>query len=313
MTPDNQRAKPGTSTSGTATPKKTLLSVENVREAWFRLTAPVVAWRQRAEGEREELYVGDLSSAEPLRRWQAGAVLRRNPLLTAETVAALIDALGDDEEIVAWHAAEALAAQEPGRVFGPLEAALNDPDPRKRTGAAQALGKLGGDAASASLRKRLDDPEPRVRATVADALGRMNDPALADVLLPLLDDPDSEVVRASAHALGQIGNTAAACPIAAVLVQPGQEVLVRRALAAALAHIPHPDAQEPLLQALHDPDPQVRAYAATALGQVGNEQAHAPLQELVGDKSRLIKGTVSDAAKRAIELLERRGRRRAAA
>jgi HEAT repeat protein len=95
-------------------------------------------------------------------------------------------------------------------------------------------------------------------------------------------------------------------------VQPGQDVLVRRALAAALAHIPHPDAQEPLLQALHDPDPQVRAYAAAALGHVGNEQAHAPLNELVGDKSRLIKGTVSDEAKRAIELLERRGRRRAA-
>jgi HEAT repeat protein len=86
-------------------------------------------------------------------------------------------------------------------------------------------------------------------------------------------------------------------------------VLVRRAIAAALAHIPHPEAQEALLLALHDPDPQVRGYAATALGQVGDEQAHEPLAELTADKSRLIKGTVSDRAKRAVELLERRGRR----
>ena len=108
-----------------------------------------------------------------------------------------------------------------------------------------------------------------------------------------------------------MGNTLAACTLAAELVQPGQDLLVRRSLAAALSHIPHPDAQLPLLEALRDPDPQVRAYAAAALGQVGNEEAHAPLQELTGDKSRLIRGTVSDRAKRAVELLERRGRRQA--
>ena len=116
---------------------------------------------------------------------------------------------------------------------------------------------------------------------------------------------------AAARALGQVGNTLAACPLAAALVQPGQDLLVRRALAAALARIPHPDAQAPLLEALRDPDPQVRAYAAAALGQVGNEDAHAPLQALTADKSRLIRGTVSDRARTAVELLERRGRREA--
>jgi HEAT repeat protein len=128
-------------------------------------------------------------------------------------------------------------------------------------------------------------------------------------LLPLIYDPEPQVVRAAARSLGYIGNTAACCPLAAALVQPGEDVLVRRAIAAALAHIPHPEAQESLLLALQDADPQVRGYAATALGQVGGEQAHEPLQELTGDKSRLIRGTVSDQAKRAVELLERRGRR----
>ena len=131
MTPNPEPAKPGVST-----PKKATFSFDRVRHTWLRLTAPVIAWRERAEGEREELYVDDLFAAEPIRRWHAGTVLRRNPLLGAETVAALVEALGDEEEIVAWHAAEALAAQEPGRVFGLLQAALGDPDPIRRAGAA---------------------------------------------------------------------------------------------------------------------------------------------------------------------------------
>ena len=291
--------------------KKPGFWLDRARETLFRLTAPIVAWRERAEGESEDVSVSRLAAPEPLDRWNAAAALRRNPLLREESIAALVAALADDEEFVAWHAAEALAAQEPGRVFPALDAALASPQPAQRAGAALALGRHGGDAAAAALRKHIDDPEPHVRAAVAAALGEINDPGLAETLLPLLADPDPEVVRAGARALGRIGNTIAACPMAATLVEPGQDVLVRRALAAALAHIPHPDAQEPLLQALHDPDPQVRAYAAQALGQVGNELAHAPLQDLTADKSRLIKGTVSDAARRAVELLERRGRRHA--
>lgn len=292
--------------------QKTEHWLDRARETLFRLTAPIVAWRERAEGEREEVHVAELAVAEPQRRWHAAAELRRNPLLGQEAVEALVDALADDEEFVAWHASEALAAQEPGHVFAALEAALSGPLPARRAGAAHALGRHGGDAAVAALRKCLDDPEPQVRAAATAALGDVRDPGLAETLLPLIDDPDPEVVRAAARALGHTGNTVAACPMAAALVRPGQDILVRRALAAGLAHIPHPDAQEPLLEALHDPDPQVRAYAAQALGHVGSEQASEPLRALTGDKSRLIKGTVSDEAKRAIELLERRGRRHAA-
>lgn len=286
--------------------------LERARKFWFKLSAPVVAWRERTGGESEAVYVAELAAPEPLRRWHAAAALRRNPLLSEEAIKALVDALTDDEEFVAWHASEALAAQEPGRVFPALGAALSDPEPMRRVGAARTLGRHGGDAAIAALRRRVDDPEPQVRAAAATALGEIGDPTLAETLLPLIDDPDPEVVRSAARALGQAGNTLAACPMAAALARPGQSLLVRRALAAGLAHIPHPDAQEPLLAALQDPDPQVRAYAARALGHAGNEQAHGALEALVNDKSRLIKGTVSDQAKQALELLERRGRKQVA-
>lgn len=285
--------------------------VARARKTWSHLTTSAVAWRARSEGGREDVSIADLQAAEPVRRWRAAAALKRNPLASPEAVAALVVALGDAEEFVRWHAAEALAAQEPGRVFAVLESALQDPHPVRRAGAAEALGKLGGEAATLALKRGIADGEPAVRQAIAAALGQIADPANAETLLPLIGDPEPQVVRAAARALGQVGNTIAACPLAEALVRPGQDVLVRRALAAAVAHIPHPDAQGPLLQALGDEDPQVRAYAAKALGHVGNEEAHGPLRHLMADKSRLIRGTVSDRARRALELLERRGRRQA--
>lgn len=285
--------------------------VERARKTWSRLTTSAAAWRARSEGGREDVSIADLQAAEPVRRWRAAAALKRNPLASPEAVASLVVALGDAEEFVRWHAAEALAAQEPGRVFAVLETALHDSDPVRRAGAAEALGKLGGEAATLALKRGIADGEPAVRQAIAAALGQIADPANAETLLPLIGDPEPQVVRAAARALGQVGNTIAACPLAEALVRPGQDVLVRRALAAAVAHIPHPDAQGPLLQALGDEDPQVRAYAAKALGHVGNEEAHGPLRHLMADKSRLIRGTVSDRARRALELLERRGRRQA--
>ena len=239
-----------------------------VRDSWSRLTAPVAAWREQAGAGREEVYVADLRATEPVRRWRAAEALRRNPMGSPEAVAALVQTLADEEEFARWQAAEALAAQEPGRVFVALEQALADANPHCRAGAAHALGKLGGESAVSALKKRISDPVPAVRVAVAGALGQIADPTTAETLLPLLDDSEPEVVRVAARALGQVGNTVAACPMAALLVQPGQDLLVRRALAAGLAHIPHPDAQEQLLLALSDGDPQVRAYAAKALGQV---------------------------------------------
>ena len=89
--------------------------------------------------------------------------------------------------------------------------------------------------------------------------------------------PDADVRRAAAHSLGQLGNSEAGDALAAMLVRSGQPLLVRRAAAAALVRVAKPDNQSQLLTALADADPQVRAYAARALGQVGSEDAHAAL------------------------------------
>lgn len=267
------------------------------------------AWRNQADATSEGTYLAQLVAPKPSQRWRAAAGLGRNPHRSSEAIQALITALADPEPFVRWQAAEALAAQEAGRVFPTLVAALKASDPVRRAATAEALGRAGGEAATQALRGHLADADPRVRLAVAAALGQIADPTISAELAPLLADPNPDVVRAAAGALGRIGVPAAAASLAEALVRPDQPVLVRRALAAALVHGPHPDAQPDLLTALADPDPQVRGYAARALGQAGNEAALAPLAALRTDQSRLLKGTVGEEAARALVLLERRGRR----
>ena len=259
-------------------------------------------------GTMEQAAVAGLQDTTAHRRWESAAILGRNSQRSNEAIAALIDRLGDSEPFVRWQVGEALAAQEAGRVFPALCAAMADADPLRRASAAETIGRMGGEAGCAELKKIIGDPEPTVRAAAARALAACADASAIPVLLPLLRDRDAGVRAAAAHGLGRIGDPGVAGTLADALVRAGEPVLVRRALAAALVRTPHPVAQPALFDALADPDPQVRGYAAQALGQVGNEAAWNALSALEHDNSRLLRGTVADAARQAKALLERRGR-----
>jgi HEAT repeat protein len=254
-----------------------------------------------------------LQSENPHCRWESAAFLGRSAHRSREAIAALVAALADPEEFVRWQAARALAAQEQANVFPALTDALNDEEPLRRAGAAEAMGYQGGEAASVILCKRLPDPDVRVRLAVAQGLGDLADPTAVPCLLPFLADEDADVRRAVAGALGRIGNPAAAKPLTDALSQSNQPVLVRRAVAAALVHTAHPEAQPALVAVLspgpgRDSDPQVRGYAADALGQIGDERAYAALSAASADEGLLLKGTVGSRARQALASLERRGR-----
>jgi hypothetical protein len=249
-----------------------------------------------------------LKSENPHCRWESAAYLGRSAHRSREAITALVSALADPEEFVRWQAARALAAQDSAHSFPILVEALNDPDPLRRAGTAEAMGYQGGEAASVTLCKHVADPEPRVRVAVASSLRELADPSAADCLLPLLADEDSDVRCAVASALGRIGSPGTAKPMADALTLPGQPLLVRRALAAALVRTAHPEAQDALLAALSDADPQVRGYAAEALGHVGNEAVTAALSNAALDQTALLHGTVGSQAQQALAMLERRGR-----
>jgi len=270
-------------------------------------------WRAgHHERASETTALAGLGAAGPRLRWESAVWLGRHPQRSSTAIAALIDALADPEEIVRWQAAEALAAQETDRVFPALAQSLEDPDPLRRAGAAEAIGGQASEAAVLTLAKHVDDPDPQVRIAVASALGRIGDVTAVSALIPLLDDGDPNVRRAVAGALGRIASPAIAASLAARLMQPDQPLLVRRALAAALVRAPHHDAQAALLQALHDPDGQVRGYAAQALGQVGDDAACAALRDLCRDYTPILHGSVADNARQALALLGRHGHRLAA-
>jgi HEAT repeat protein len=283
---------------------------------WNGLLLQVSALSERFGGKTESgatigesVALAGLTSSSARERWSAAAALGRNSQRTPEALAALVDSLSDPEEFVRWQAVGALAAQEAGQVFPILSELLDDPDPLRRSGAARALGQLGSEAAALALSRRLDDPDPVALAAIVEAVGEAGDPNMAATLLPFLEDPDSDVRRAAARSLGQLGNPGAGAALASALTWPRQSLLVRRAAAAALVRVASPDIQPQLLSALSDADPQVRAYAAHALGQVGSEQAHAALGALKEDRTPVLRGTVGDAAREALALLERRGRR----
>jgi HEAT repeat protein len=129
-------------------------------------------------------------------------------------------------------------------------AALRDPDPGVRRLAAEILGDLDATEARAALLGALQDDEADVRATAALSLGRAGDLTAAPALVERLSDPDAPVRLAALEAVGALG------------------VPMQRAAGT----VPH---------LLHDPDPAIRARAATFVLERGpDEEAERTLVEL---------------------------------
>lgn len=135
----------------------------------------------------------------------------------------------------AW-AANVLGEVRSQRAFGALVRALGDPDDEVRAKAATALGRLGDRRAVGYLLEHLlTDPAPFVRLRIASSLAQFGGPEVIDRLVGALGDPAWWVRLRSVEALEQIGSAAEA----------------------------------PLLVALDDADPEIRARAAVALERLG--------------------------------------------
>jgi HEAT repeat protein len=118
---------------------------------------------------------------------------------------------------------------------------IDDPDPRARRTAAQALEAIGGDVAADGLARGLDDPMKDVRLAAVTGLRKV-DPGRAPAALArlLLEDSSWEVRVQAAGALGLAGDTAMIHVLEAALDDESQ--FVRSAATAALAHLRRIDA-----------------------------------------------------------------------
>jgi HEAT repeat protein len=179
---------------------------------------------------------------------------------------------------------------------------LGDPDQKVGLYMAQTLGSLAKEDALAALRPALSDSDPNIRWRAAMVLGEQRDAQAVPGLTRLLQDPDKLVQNVAASALVQIGTRQAVYALAAGLgsAQPSTvnntmnglqrlgptavPVLTsilessnsqsRRNAVTLLGYIADPKAA-PALQrkAASDPDPDVRAEAEWALGEITKKQA----------------------------------------
>jgi HEAT repeat protein len=178
-----------------------------------------------------------------------------------------------------------------------------------RTTAAWLVARLDEPRAAAALDSALDDAalELEVRREAVIGLGMVGATASVDRLLRLLED-DAEMRHVSAHALGEIGDRRAHAPLLAVLADRSLPADLRGQAAESLSSIDGAiDAVPALIVALGDSEPEVRFFAAFALGVIGDPRALIPLDHLAEtDRAELSGyGAVCEEAREAAEHIRR--------
>lgn len=155
-----------------------------------------------------------------------------------------------------------------------------------RARAALALGAIGDASVIPALFPLLKDAEEEVRIAACMAIGKFRDPSTFDEITEvLLTDPKIEVRKTAAGALGETRHPAAIPFLMEALRDPfwwyekDQEVLV---LLDAIEKMGQPVLDE-LIQALGDPERNVRKFAAMILGNLRDVSAIEELGMAVYD------------------------------
>ncbi len=170
-----------------------------------------------------------------------------------------------------------------------LLAELASEDDEVRRLAVERLSTLAVEEALPALIERLGDPSWRVRKAAVERLAAVPDPAraAASLVAALADGENPGRRNAALEALTRCG--AAAVPVL-VEASADADVDVRKQVVDALAGIADPRAAERLRAMLEDPDANVRAAAADALGAAGSERdAEALLRAATGDPEPLVR------------------------
>lgn len=171
------------------------------------------------------------------------------------------------------HAARMLGKLRSGLASKTLLDALVDPheDSTVRVAAGQALGAIMDEAVIPHLCRALGDYEESSAPTVAEALVDYGEVAVPSIL-ELLSHVRPTARVWAARVLGRIGHSRATSPLLGALTDPDPKV--RAAVAEALGLIADMRATGALLTVvLNDPVPPVRANAAMAVAKIGDKDA----------------------------------------
>jgi len=234
---------------------------------------------ERAFAALEQLADGD--RAYPVRA-AATESLGRIGGVRATPILARLAETGDSEGDVARAALRALGRINRAQAVPPLLTALNSPDPERRLDALHAFRERGGEEAGVALQwMAAADPEERVVAAAIESLSRIATPEAISALLELTVDPSiretclDALVRRNCPQRLQ-GEYIELIAEGLRHVHPG----VRCSVVEVLKRLKHPQASECLIEALGDPDKNVRLAAVNALVYLGNRTCEAQLARL---------------------------------
>lgn len=191
-----------------------------------------------------------------------------------EGIGPLHHALGDEDWQVRRRAVHALATRGDAALVDAVISALRDShrDFSVLSSALQLLAMTGVDVTMA-LVDLLRHPDADLRIQAALALGAQTRPEAVDALLEALNDPDANVRFHAIESLGKLAPAAAVEPLAAIA--ESKDFFLAFPALEALSRIHDPAVAPRLVPLLGDE--LVGDQAAEALGQIGDEDAVAPL------------------------------------
>jgi HEAT repeat protein len=180
-------------------------------------------------------------------------------------IPAVLDAVADPVPGVAAIARATLAHFRSRDAVDPLTAGVAHWSPEVRAAAVASLRELRNPRAIPALRAAVDDHSVIVRKEAVLALGRFREPGVLALLRWSLYDHDVEVRKAAVAAVGSYGLDATLADLVRALHDHDWQV--RREAAAVLARFPENKiAVYSLRQALRDRNPEVVREAIVALG-----------------------------------------------
>jgi len=167
------------------------------------------------------------------------------------------------------------------RAVKPLMKLLSDKDPFIQQKAIESLGMLGDKRAIESLIKILKKKSYKpykLKKAAAEALSRIGEPA-AKELIELLKSEDKRIRLLVMDALIKIGSPEVSNHLIGMLKD--KEPLIWSKAAIGLAKLKVGDPVKFLLEKLKSSDNQVRIYAISSLGEIGDKRAVEPLCKLL--------------------------------
>ena len=153
---------------------------------------------------------------------------------------------------------------------------LESDDIETRRASILVLGRLGYRRATGALTKVLEI-DPLLRADAANALARIGDDAALDSLLNLIGDPDAAVRQAVVGALNSIGSSRMPHLIKPLLLD--ERPLVRESAAKIAGYFGYSNCADLLLKCCSDEDERVRKAAVEHLPYLEDERVHQVLAE----------------------------------